>query len=225
MLTDSPFSDAQALLVTFSQVRAHRSGGTFETLPFVSGGTSRTCDLKKLVTATGALPPGHFTRLRLVVARAVVYFDNPSIGTPCASTLAVPSGSSASVEIPSNEIRLNHEFDVTSNETTTTLLEFDGDPFGQANRERDAPDGARHRGCECGVASVPEITADHGRGIKLVPGLCGPDASSLRRIRGRGPGTVRLARSRAGTQGSRDHAAVHARKSAGEGGAIGAGAR
>ncbi len=133
MLTDSPFSEAQALFVTFSQVSAHRSGGTFETIPFVSG-ASRTCDLKKLESVTdvlgvGALPPGHFTQLRLVVSTAVIYFDSPSMGAPCASTLVAPNGSSAPVPvtIPSNEIKLNREFDVTSNGTTTMLLDFDGD--------------------------------------------------------------------------------------------------
>jgi hypothetical protein len=30
MLKDSPFGDARALLVTFSEVSAHRSGGDFD---------------------------------------------------------------------------------------------------------------------------------------------------------------------------------------------------
>ena len=138
MLTDSPFSDAQALFVTFSRISAHRSGGAFETIPFVPDPDSevvppsRTCDLKKLETATdvlgvGALPPGHFTQVRLVVSSAVIYFDNPSSGMPCASMLDAPNGSSVPVKIPSNEIKLNREFDVTSNGTTTMLLDFDGD--------------------------------------------------------------------------------------------------
>src|SRR5207247_10769639 len=50
MLKDSPFSDAKALLVTFSEVSAHISGsGGFDTLPF-SSGTTRPCDLNKLTT-------------------------------------------------------------------------------------------------------------------------------------------------------------------------------
>ncbi len=138
MLTDSPFSDARALFVTFQQVSVHRSGGAFETLPFVSDSNgvvppSRTCDLKRLATATdvlgvGALEPGHFTQLRLVVASAVIYDSPSSSEMPCAFDLAAPAdGSSEPVTIPSNEIKLNREFDVTAHNTTEILLDFDGD--------------------------------------------------------------------------------------------------
>jgi hypothetical protein len=132
-LKDSPFSNAKALLVTFSTVSAHPSGGDFMTVPFAGGATSRTCDLKKLATAqdvlgTGPLAAGHYTQIRLVVASAAIYFDNPSTSsTGCASTIAPPAGGSAPVTIPSGEVILNREFDLTSNMTTTMLLDFDGD--------------------------------------------------------------------------------------------------
>src|SRR5437867_6617272 len=69
MLTDSPFTDAKSLLVTFSEVDAHKSDtteGSWSKLPFTGGGTTRTCDLKKLQTAqdvlgTGPLATGHYT--------------------------------------------------------------------------------------------------------------------------------------------------------------------
>jgi len=132
MLTDSPFTDAKALLVTFTVVSAHASGGDFMTLPFVSGATSRTCDLKKLtgaqdVLGTGPLPVGHYTEIRLVVTSAVLYFDNPSIGSPCATSLPIPAGRNATVDIPSGDLKLNREFDVKSTTATTILLDFDGD--------------------------------------------------------------------------------------------------
>jgi len=131
-LQDSPFSDATALLVTFSAVSAHLTGGPFMTLPFVSNATTRTCDLKRLMAAqdvlgTGPMPPGHYTQLRLEVASAILYFDQASSGSPCATTMAAPAGRSAPVEIPSADIRLNREFDVTSTTATTILLDFDGD--------------------------------------------------------------------------------------------------
>ena len=132
MLKDTPFSDAKALLVTFSTVSAHVSGGDFTTLPFSGSASSRTCDLKKLTTAqdvlgTGPLATGHYTQLRLVVSSASLYFDNASTGTACAATIAAPAGRLASVTIPSGDLRLNREFDVTSNVVTTILLDFDGD--------------------------------------------------------------------------------------------------
>jgi hypothetical protein len=133
MLKDSPFSDAKALFVTFSTVSVHVSGGNFVPLPFVGGATSRTCDLKKLTTVqevlgTGALAAGHYTQIRLVAASATLYFDNPSSDTTaCASSLTAPAGRSAPVVIPSGEVVLNREFDVTSGATTTMVLDFDGD--------------------------------------------------------------------------------------------------
>ncbi len=73
VITDSPFTDAQAVLVSFSSVSAHTTGADFMPLGFAGGAASRTCDLKRLVGAedvlgTGALPAGHYTGLRLVVA-------------------------------------------------------------------------------------------------------------------------------------------------------------
>jgi hypothetical protein len=132
MLTDSPFSDAKALLVTFSEVSAHATGGDFMRLPFASGASSRTCDLKRLATAqdilgSGSLPAGHYTQLRLTVTSATIYFDNASSGAACAPTLLAVGGRSSSVEIPSGELRLNREFDLASTRATTILLDFDGD--------------------------------------------------------------------------------------------------
>jgi hypothetical protein len=133
MLKDSPFGDAKALFVTFSTVSVHLSGGDFMTVPFSGGATTRTCDLKKLASAqdvlgTGALAAGHYTQIRVQVASATIYFDNASSGaTACAASLSAPAGRSAAVTIPSGEVILNREFDVTSTAVTTITLDFDGD--------------------------------------------------------------------------------------------------
>ncbi len=133
MLKDSPFSDAKALLVTFSSVSVHMSGGSFATLPFSGGASSRTCDLKRLasgqdVLGTGNMTPGHYTQIRLVVSSATLYFDNASAGaTPCATAIAPPAGRSAPVTVPSGQVDLNREFDVTNTTTRTITLDFDGD--------------------------------------------------------------------------------------------------
>jgi hypothetical protein len=130
-LTDSPFSDARALLVTFSEVSVHRADpGEWTTLPFAAG-SSRTCDLKKLngaidVLGVGSLAAGKYTQIRLTVTHADLYFDNASTGAPCAPQITRPAGTSAAVEIPSGEVKLNNEFTVTS-AGTTILLDFDGD--------------------------------------------------------------------------------------------------
>ena len=134
MIKDTPYSDARALLVTFSEVTAHRDGeGGFTKLPFGEvTAISRTCDLKKLVDrqdllGVGSLPEGHYTQVRLVVSSATLYFENPSDGPPCATTIAAPAGRSANLEIPSGEVRLNRGFDVSATGATTMLIDFDGD--------------------------------------------------------------------------------------------------
>jgi hypothetical protein len=131
-ITDSPFSDARAVLVTFSEVTAHRSESAWTTVPFAAGATSRTCDLKKLensedVLGTGPLPVGDYTQVRLVVQSARLYFDNPSVGPACAPAITAPAGNSADVRIPSGEVKLNRGFKLASDAATTMLLDFDGD--------------------------------------------------------------------------------------------------
>jgi hypothetical protein len=132
MLKDSPFTDAKAVLVTFSSVRAHRADGDWTDVPFAGGATTRTCDLKRLQTSqdilgTGALPAGHYTMLRLVVSSATIYFDNVSSGSACDTTMSAPGGANAPLEIPSGEVKLNRGFDLTTDKTTTIVLDFDGD--------------------------------------------------------------------------------------------------
>jgi hypothetical protein len=132
-LTDSPFTDARAVLVTFSTVTAHRSESDWTAVPFAAAATSRTCDLKRLegpqsLLGTGPLPAGRYTMVRLVVSSAAIYFDNATTGPDaCAPTLAPPAGRSASLEIPSGEVKLNRGFDLTADGATTILLDFDGD--------------------------------------------------------------------------------------------------
>jgi len=132
MIKDAPFADAKAVLVTFSEVSAHVSGaGGFTVLPFSGGGTTRTCDLKKLATSqdvlgTGTLAAGHYTQIRLVVTSAVLYFDNASAGPACAAAIVAPAGLSAQIGVSSGDIKLNREFDVTASGATTILVDFDG---------------------------------------------------------------------------------------------------
>jgi len=132
MLTDSPFSDAKAVLVTFTEVSAHRSGGSWEDLTFAEAAVSRTCDLKKLegpqdLLGVGPLVQGHYTQLRLTVSTAVLYFDSPSVGPACAPAIAAPLGTKATANVPSGTIKLNRQFEVATDGMTTIVLDFDGD--------------------------------------------------------------------------------------------------
>lgn len=155
LIKDSPFSEASAVLVTFSEVSVHRSGadgsdGGWVTLPFATAAavgpavTTRTCDLKKLVAATdvlgvGTLEAGHYTQLRLTVDSAKIYTQAETNGEPCGadlvSTMTTPTTKTPPtteptefpVVVPSGTLKLNREFTVPTGGATTITLDFDGD--------------------------------------------------------------------------------------------------
>ena len=131
-LKDTPFGDARAVLVSFSEVSVHASGGGWTTLPFAGGASTRTCDLKQLTNAqdvlgTGSLPAGHYTQVRVTVTGAALYFDNAAGAGPCAATIAAPAGRTYALDIPSAQVILNREFDVTDGNTARLVLDFNGD--------------------------------------------------------------------------------------------------
>jgi hypothetical protein len=132
-IKDSPYGSAKAVLVTFSEVATHRDGD-WTRLPFPGGGSTRTCDLKKLqnnaqdLLGGGAITPGQYTMIRVIVQSAKIFFDNSaSSPTPCAASIAEPAGASSLMSIPSGEVRLNGTFTLTGNAPTTVLIDFDGE--------------------------------------------------------------------------------------------------
>ena len=134
-ITDSPYGSAKAVLVTFSEVAAQRSGEGWTTLPFAgASAATRTCDLKKLqnsaqdLLGTGPLKAGSYTMIRLMVQSARIYFDNAAVSpTPCAASIPEPAGASAALTIPSGEVKLNGVFTLAVDTATTVLLDFDGE--------------------------------------------------------------------------------------------------
>ena len=129
-LKDSPFGDAKALLVTFTDVSVHQSDTPDGTWTKVLTGT-RTCDLKRLqnaqdVLGTTTLTAGHYTQIRLLVASAALYFTQETTGDTCAPSFNL-TAPKVDVTIPSGEVKLNREFDISPNATTSILLDFDGD--------------------------------------------------------------------------------------------------
>jgi hypothetical protein len=138
MLTDSPFGDASALHVTFSEVQAHRADGGWLTVPFAGtpAAASRTCNLKKLegpqdVLGVASLTAGTYTELRLVVSSATIYFGGQATGeAACLSTLAAPTGTdvtSEALEVPSGEVKLIQGFELAADSSATIELDFDGE--------------------------------------------------------------------------------------------------
>ncbi len=130
-MTDSPFADADAVLVSFEGVSIHRSEGDgWETLPMAN--SPRVCDLKKLqgptdILGVAELPAGHYTQIRLTVAKATIYFGSgPSTGDAC-SAVAPAGGTSYPVDIPSGQVKLNRQFTLDAGSDMTMVLDFDGD--------------------------------------------------------------------------------------------------
>jgi hypothetical protein len=137
-ITDSPYGSAKAVLVTFSEVAAHRNGD-WTRLPFPSG-SSRTCDLKKLqnnaqdLLGGGSISPGTYTMVRVVVQSAKIFFDNSAVSsTPCAASIPEPAGASSVLAISSAEVRLNGSFNLTGSAPTNVLIDFDGESSIQQN--------------------------------------------------------------------------------------------
>ncbi|MCX6544721.1 MAG: DUF4382 domain-containing protein [Acidobacteria bacterium] len=138
-IKDSPFSEATAVLVTFSEVSVHMSGsdatdGEWKTLSFAGDATGLTCDLKKLeaatdLLATDSLTAGHYTQLRLTVSGATIYTTGTAPEVACATDLAPWSAMSdpMPVTVASGTLKLNREFTVPTGAATTILLDFDGD--------------------------------------------------------------------------------------------------
>src|SRR5262245_32518394 len=133
-LKDSPFSDAMALVVTFTDVSVHLSDTPDGTWTTVTTGP-RACDLKRLVTAqdvlgTATITAGHYTQIRLLLASAVMSYTQATSGDTCAASFNLTNP--VNVTIPSGEVKLNRGFDISPNSTTSILLDVAG---GRAMRE------------------------------------------------------------------------------------------
>jgi uncharacterized protein DUF4382 len=132
-ITDSPFSDAKAVIVKIKELSVHRDDAPWETVAFPAPATTWACDLKKLegpidVLGGSVVPAGHYTQIRLVVDTATIYWENVSgAATPCAADIPAPAGTFSALEIPSGEVKLNRGFDLAADGTTTVTLDFDGD--------------------------------------------------------------------------------------------------
>jgi Domain of unknown function (DUF4382) len=132
-ITDSPFSSARAVLITFSDVSVQRDGN-WTKVPFPGGGSTRTCDLKKLENRTedllgsASLSAGTYTMVRVTVQSATIYADNPSTSpTPCAASIPAPAGGSTPATVSAREVMLNGSWDAPTSATRTILIDFDGE--------------------------------------------------------------------------------------------------
>jgi hypothetical protein len=125
-LTASSFASGQALLVTFTRVRAFRSPSDFTDVALPGNASQLTCDLKKLQStdgeiAVGPLPNGRYTEVRVLIQSATLYLDNPSPDI-CTAAVRTPGGRTAPVALSSNEIVISREFRVEEGTDTTMRI-------------------------------------------------------------------------------------------------------
>jgi hypothetical protein len=132
-ITDNPFGSARAVLVTFNEVAARDAGGNWRTVA-ISGGATRTCDLKKLqnsnqdLLASGSISPGSYTHIRLTVQSAKIFFDNGSTSsTPCATTIAEPAGAVFPLRLAPATGEVNGTYTVPNGGTLNVLIDFDAE--------------------------------------------------------------------------------------------------
>ena len=83
------------------------------------------------VLGVGALPPGHYTDVRLTVSSATLYFQTTTTSpTPCATEMTLSSGAETGtpVTVSSGRLELNRQFELAAGPSPTQiLLDFKGD--------------------------------------------------------------------------------------------------
>jgi len=110
-MTDSPAS-YDAVMIAVTKVEVHTSGGGWVTV----SDSARTFDLLDLrngamtVVGDAMLEAGHYTEIRL------------TLGGGC---MVVVNGQSFSLTVPSNEIKLIHQFTIEAGTQYELLLDFD----------------------------------------------------------------------------------------------------
>jgi hypothetical protein len=121
-LTTSTFA-APAVLITFSRIRAVRASGGSVDVAFPNNAGQYMCDVRRLQQsdgeiASGVLPPGEYSEVRVNVQSVVLYQDNPS-SVACAATMTAPGGRAIVMSGAPTEVVLSRSFRVDAGDDTT----------------------------------------------------------------------------------------------------------
>jgi len=124
LLTDAPAEEAENIFVTVDLISVHKEGGSF----FTVAEDEQQFDLKALegqlkiiLTTDGetkTLEAGNYTQIRM---RFVQGMDAEGNYKSC----IVFSGVPYPLDVPSGEIKIPVNFEITGNETTEITLDFD----------------------------------------------------------------------------------------------------
>jgi hypothetical protein len=131
-LRDNPFLDAQAVVVTFSEIGVRLDGASdFRPLPFVDG-AQRSCDLKQLLRGNSdlmvnaTLPAGRYTQTRVRIAAATLYFASRAPTPACSPAAPQIHGRQAAAQVADDAL-IGDDFAIGSGRVTTLTLDFDGE--------------------------------------------------------------------------------------------------
>jgi hypothetical protein len=121
-LSTSAFA-APAVLITFSRIRAVRASGGSVDVAFPNNAGQYMCDVRRLQQsdgeiASGVLPAGEYSEVRVNVQSVVLYQDNPS-NVACAATITAPSGRAVVMSGAPTEMVLSRSFRVGTGDDTT----------------------------------------------------------------------------------------------------------
>jgi len=119
LLTDAPAEEAENIFVTVDLISVHKEGGSFFTVSEVE----QQFDLKALegqlkIILTTPLEAGNYTQIRMRFVQGMDTEGNYK-------SRIVFSGVPYPLDVPSDEIKIPVEFEITGNETTEITLDFD----------------------------------------------------------------------------------------------------
>jgi hypothetical protein len=118
-LTDAPAEEAESIFVTVDLISVHKEGGNFYTVSEVE----QQFDLKALegqlkIILTTPLESGNYTQIRMRFVQGMDAEGNYK-------SRIVFSGLPYPLDVPSDEIKIPVEFEITGDETTEITLDFD----------------------------------------------------------------------------------------------------
>jgi hypothetical protein len=121
LLTDAPAEEAENIFVTVGVISVHKEGGAFFTVS--EEGQEQQFDLKALegqltILLSTPLEAGNYTQIRLQFVQGLDEEDN-------FKSRIVFGGASYPLEVPSGELKIPVNFEISGNETTEITFDFD----------------------------------------------------------------------------------------------------
>lgn len=125
ILKDAPIKEAKEIWVKINKIRVHQACETDDSCFVVVWEDATGLDLNLLklktdpITFTTALTAGKYNQIRMSVLSGQIVFGPP--GAPVPTDLKYP------LDVPSDEIKIPVQFEITTEGTTSITLDFDAE--------------------------------------------------------------------------------------------------